>query len=318
MGAGEDTDLTCQMADLVSRAPIATLIFVQNAGAESFFLEVVEGLGNFKRSCGGKLLEDFAFHLVFEGFDCFVAIDLGRLVDRSLDAGPRDAVSNFKEIVFDQEERGLAFLFSAGCGQLFLNLDDGLDSLLGEFEGCLKFGFRKLFGTALDHEGFVFRPDVNEVEVALGVFVMGGVGDKLSCNTADAYGCDGACPRNIGDHECGGGTVKGKNIGIVLAIGAEEDGDDLGIVEVAFGKEGTERTIDHSASENLFFGGAAFSAEVATGDATHGSGFFLILDGEREKVLAVFDFGSRDCGDDDNGFAHSDEGGAVRQFGEFA
>ena len=92
----------------------------------------------------------------------------------------------------------------------------------------------------------------------------------------------------------------------------------MGIVEVTFGKEGAERTIDHSASEDLFFGWPAFAAEVATGDATHGSGFFLILDGEREKVLAVFDFGSRDCGDDDNGFAHSDEGGAVRQFGEFA
>jgi len=103
-----------------------------------------------------------------------------------------------------------------------------------------------------------------------------------------------------------------------LAIGAEKDGDDLGIVEVAFGEEGTERTIDHSASENLFFGGAAFSAEVATGDATHGSGFFFVLDGEREEVLAVFNFGSRDCGDDDNGFAHSDEGGAVGEFGKFA
>lgn len=192
-----------------------------------------------------------------------------------------------------------------------MNLDDGLNGLLGEFEGCLKFGFGKLFGTALDHEGFVFRPDVNEVEVALGVFVMGGVGDKLSCNPGDAYGRDGACPRNIGDHECGGGTVKGKNVGIVLAIGAEEDGDDLSIVEVAFGKEGTERTIDHSASENLFFGGAAFAAEVATGDATHGSGFFLILYGEGEEVLAVFDFSGGDGGDDDDGFSHGNEGGAI-------
>ena len=97
----------------------------------------------------------------------------------------------------------MALLFSAGCGQLFLNLDDGLNGLLGEFEGCLKFGFWKLFGAAFDHEGFVFRPDVNEVEVALGVFVMGGVGDKLSGDPGDAHGGDGAGPRNIGDHECG-------------------------------------------------------------------------------------------------------------------
>ena len=92
----------------------------------------------------------------------------------------------------------------------------------------------------------------------------------------------------------------------------------MGIVEVAFGKEGAEGTIDHSAGEDLLFGGPAFAAEVATGDATDGGSFFFVLHGEGEEVLAVFDFSGGDGGDDDDGFSHGNEGGAIGQFGEFA
>ena len=34
--------------------------------------------------------------------------------------------------------------------------------------------------------------------------------------------------------------------------------------------------------------------------------------------MAVFDFRSGHCGDDDDCFAHGDEGSAVREFGKFA
>ena len=318
MGAGEDTDLTCQMADLVCRAPIATLVFVQNAGAEGFFLEVVEGLGNFKRGGGRKLLEDFGFHLVFEGFDCFVAIHLGGLVDGGFNTGTGHAVGDFEQFVFDEEKGSLTFLFSVGSGQLLLDFDEGLDRLLGKFEGGFEFGFGKFFGTAFDHERFVFGADVDEVEVALGIFVMGGVGDEFPGDATDPDGGDGSGPRDVGDHEGSGGAIESEDIGVVLAVGAEENGDDLGIVVVAFGEEGTQGPIDHAAGEDLLFGRATFAAEVAAGDTANGGGFFFIFDSQGEEVLAVFHFGGGDSGDDNDRFAHGDEGGAVGQFGEFA
>ena len=45
MGTGKDTDLAREIADLVGGASVAACVFVQNAGAECFFLEVVERLG---------------------------------------------------------------------------------------------------------------------------------------------------------------------------------------------------------------------------------------------------------------------------------
>ena len=103
-----------------------------------------------------------------------------------------------------------------------------------------------------------------------------------------------------------------------MAVSTEENSDDLGVVEVALGEERPEGTIDHPACKNLLFGGATFPAEVASRNAADGGSLFLVLDGKGEEVLAVFDFGGGDGGDDDDRFAHGDEGGAIGEFGEFA
>jgi len=102
-----------------------------------------------------------------------------------------------------------------------------------------------------------------------------------------------------------------------LAVSTEKNGDDLGVVEIALREERPKGTIDHSAGENLFFSGATFPAEVASRNATDGGCLFLVFDGEREEVLAIFDFRGGDSCDDDDCFAHGDESGAIGEFGEF-
>lgn len=318
MGARKNADLACESTNLVGGTSVASFIFVEDAGAEGLFLEVIESLGDFEWGGSGEFLEDLGLNLIFEGVDGLMSCDLERLVDGGFNAGARDAVGDLEEFVFDEKERGLALCLTAGSGEFFLNFDDGLDGVLGEGEGGFELFFREFAGASFDHERFGFGANVNEVEIALGIFVMGRVSNELAGNARDADGGDRTSPRNIADHEGGRGAVEGKDIGIILAVGAEEDGDDLGVVVVAFGKEGTQRAIDHSAGEDLFLSGAAFTAEVASGDATDGGGFFFVFDGEREKVLAIFNFGGGDGGDDDDGFTHGDEGGAVGEFGKFS
>ena len=318
MGARENADLARESTNLVGGTSVASFIFVEDASAEGLFLEVIESLGDFEWGGGGEFLEDLGLNLIFEGVDGLVPCDFGRLVDGGFNAGASDAVGDLEEFVFDEEERGLALCLAAGSGEFFLNFDDGLDGVLSEGEGGFELLFGEFAGAAFDHERFGFGADVNEVEIALGIFVMGRVSDELAGNPSDADGGDRTSPRNIGDHEGGRGAVEGEDIGIILAVGAEEDGDDLGVVVVAFGKEGTQRAIDHPAGKDFFFGRAAFAAEVASGDATDGGGFFFVFDGEGEEVLAVFDFGGGNGGNDNDGFTHSDEGSAVGEFGKFS
>jgi len=177
VGSGKNADFACEIADLVSRATVATFVFVQNAGSEGFFLEVIERLGNFERSGRGEFFQDLSFDLVLQGFDGFVAIDFRGLINSGFDPRSCNAVGDLEEFVFDEEEGSLAFLFSARCGQLFLDLDDRLDGLLGELESGFEFSFGEFFGAAFDHEGFVFGADVDEVEITFGILVMSGVRD---------------------------------------------------------------------------------------------------------------------------------------------
>ena len=275
-------------------------------------------MGNFKGSRSRKLFKDLGFYLFLEGFHRFVSLDFGRLIDGGFDPGTGDAVGDFEELVLHQKQGSLAFLFTGSRGEFFLDLDDGLDCLLGEFEGSFEISLRKFFGAAFDHEGFVFGSDIDEIEVAFGVFVMGRVGDKLSIHSGDANGTDGSGPWDIGDHEGGGGAVHRKNIRIVLPVGTEKDGNDLCIVEIPLGEQRAERAVDHPAGENFFFRRAAFAAKIASGNPTHGGSLFLVFDGEGKEILAVLDLGGGDGGYDNDRFSHGDEGGPVCKFGKLA
>ncbi len=106
--------------------------------------------------------------------------------------------------------------------------------------------------------------------------------------------------------------------GSILAVRAEEDGDDLGVVEVALREERTQRAIRHAAGEDFLFGRTAFALEVTAGELADGGRFFAVIDGEREPVLAFLDGGGGNGGDEDDGLAAADGDGAVGEFGELA
>lgn len=138
--SGENTDFAREITDLIGGASVAAFVFVQNAGAERFFLEIVERLGDFEGSGCGKFFQDLRFDLVFKSFDGFVTIDFRRLINGGFDPRSRHAVGDLEEFVF-YEKKGAWRFFFRGRSQLFLDLDDRLNGLLGEFEGRLEFGF---------------------------------------------------------------------------------------------------------------------------------------------------------------------------------
>ena len=108
-------------------------------------------------------------------------------------------------------------------------------------------------------------------------------------DAADAHRADRAGERDVGDHERGARAVDGEDVGIVLAVRAEEHGDDLRVVEVALGEERAQRAVRHAAGEDFLFGGTAFALEVAAGELADRGRFFAVIDGEREPVLAFLD-----------------------------
>ena len=147
---------------------------------------------------------------------------------------------------------------------------------------------------------------------------MGGVGDELAVHAADAKGADGAAEGNVGNHQRGGGAVDAEDVGIVLAIGGEERGDDLRVVEVALGEERAQRAVRHATGEDFLLGGTALALEVAAGNLADRGRALAVLDGEGEEVLAFLDLGGGDGGDEDEGVGKADGDCAVGQVGELA
>jgi hypothetical protein len=147
---------------------------------------------------------------------------------------------------------------------------------------------------------------------------VGRVDDELAVDAADAHRADRAGEGDVGQAEGGGGAVHREHVGVVLTIGAEQDGDDLGVVEITLREERPQRAVGHAAGEDFLFGGAAFALEVTTGENAGGGGFFLVFHGEREPGLAGLHLGGGNGGDQDDGVTAADGDGTVGEFGKFA
>src|SRR4029453_18999056 len=89
---------------------------------------------------------------------------------------------------------------------------------------------------AFDHDYVVFGADINEVEVTLGALRVRRVGDELPVDAANRNGGDWTGKWNVRHAKRGGGPVERQNVGIIFAVGAEQDRDDLGVVKVSLWK----------------------------------------------------------------------------------
>ena len=316
--AREDVDFRGERADFVETATVAALLLVEDGDPEGLFLEVVEGLADFEAACVRVLGEDGGFDLVLEFADGLGAGGFARGVDGGLDAGAGDVVGDFEEFGASVEEFEFADRFTAFGAEFLLGGDEGLDGGVAEVEGLDEFLVRDFEGVAFDHDDLVFRADVDEIDIAVEALGVSWVGDELAVDATDADGAEGFGHREVREEDGGGSAVHGEDVGVVFSVSGEEERDDLGVVEVAFGEERAQRAVRHPAGEDFFFGGAAFAFEVAAWEAACGGGFFFVFDAEREEVLTVLEVGGGDSGDDDHGVAEADGDSAVREAGEFA
>ena len=147
---------------------------------------------------------------------------------------------------------------------------------------------------------------------------MGWVDDEFTIDATYANGTNRASEGDVREAKGSRGTVHREDVGVIDAIGTEEQGDDLCFVEVALGEQRTQGTVGHAAGENFLFGRAAFAFEVATGKYARSRGFLFVFHREGEPSLASFYFGCGYSGDEDDGVSAADGDGTVGEFGKFA
>ena len=74
----------------------------------------------------------------------------------------------------------------SGCAAFLAELERGVEVGLGNFPG----------GAFIHHDVF-FVANINQVEVALGLFHVRRVGDEFSVDASDAHRAERAGPRNV-------------------------------------------------------------------------------------------------------------------------
>ena len=127
---------------------------------------------------------------------------------------------------------------------------------------------------------------------------------------------DRTCERHARDGECGRCTDHRRDIRVDVRVQRHYGRDDLDFVFEALGKQRTDRPVDKTANQRLFFARAPFALEKAARDLARSVGLFLVVDGQREKVPARVGGLAANRGDEYNRLRHIDDDGAVRLAGD--
>ena len=77
-----------------------------------------------------------------------------------------------------------------------------------------------------------------------------------------------------------------QDVGIVLAVMGQHRGDDLGLVLEAVGEQRPDRPVDQARGQRLLLGRPPLALEKAARDLARSEGLFLVVDGQREEILA--------------------------------
>ena len=289
MCARQHAYFAADRAQIAVAAAIDALLFFQNTDAKRLLLHVIEGLRDSERIGFGMFFLDCGLHFLAQSVHGFGARHLAFGIKRLFDAVARNAVSDVEELLIHLKQRGLAFRSARHCRQLFLNANHLTRIPVRELECFYEFSFRHFLCRAFDHDHIVFSADVNKVEIALGPLVVCRISNELTVNATDAHRANRPCKRNIRNAQRGGRAVECENIGIILAIGAKQDGDDLCIVKISLWKKWPQRPIDHARSECFLLCRTAFAFEVAAREFSGGRRFLAVINCQRKEILTFFD-----------------------------
>ena len=227
----------------------------------------------------------------------------GDLVDHRLVLGGRlpvpQRLAGFLDQIVDQADRSLLLL-------------------VAEHDGAEHHFFGQLVGFRFDHQHGGLGAGDDEVQLRRRELGLGRVEHVLAVDVADARGADRAVERNAGQRERRRRADHRRNVGIDLGIDRHHRRDDLDLVVEAIGKQRPDRAVDEPAGQRLLLRRTAFALEEAAGDLARGVGLLLVVDGQREEVLAGLGLATGDRGDQHDGVVEAGHDGAAGLARDFA
>ena len=316
MGAWQEAHHRFDRAHRLGVAAIDTAAFLQDRAAHDVAFKLLEQLAGLHLLLRGAVGE--------HGLGLVLGFGQRRLASR-LARQAIGGVDVLADGLLERRQHGLVVrdgqiprILGGLLGEADDGIDHRLDAAVREHHAVQHFLFRQLLGFGFDHHHGVAGTGDNEIERAFLDLGLGRVEHIFAVDVADARTGDRAHEGHAGQGEGGRRRDQRQDIAFGFAIIAEHMGDHVDFVVETFREQRADRTIDQAAGERFMLSGAALALEEAAGD-TAGSGiFFLIVDGEREEILALLHTLGGGDGAQDNGFAQRGDHGGIGLTGNAA
>ncbi len=202
--------------------------------------------------------------------------------------------------------------------ELFLDPDNILVGLVGEFDGLEDDILGDFFGPRLHHDDFIFSADHNKVELAFIILGHLGIQDQLAVDIADIHGADRAS-NGISDSASTAEEPMTESISGSFSWSAESTVVTIWIsLCQLLGKQRAYGAVRHAAGEDSRLAGAPLPADKAPGYFTGGIKPLFVVDGQGQKIHPFPGFFVKTYGNQDYGIAVADGYRGVSLLGEFA
>ena len=300
-------------------APVDAQAVVENVPAHDLGLQIVEGfvdllLGELRlRALRRERREDLVLDSVHRRVALLLDGDLIGLAQLLLaDLGDR-----LGDRLFVRGHE-VARLLGGALGEANDRVDHRLETAMSGHHRLEHRLLGELLGLRLDHEHRVRRAGDDEVERRILHLLDRRIELQRPIDETDARPADGTHEGDARKRQRGGGGDHREDVGIILEIVREHGQDDLRVVPVAVDEERPDRSVDQPRDQGLALRRTALALEISAGNAARGEGLLLIVDGEREEILAGLGRLGRDHGGENGGLAPGREHGAVGLAGDLA
>ncbi len=315
--ARQHAHLDPDRTDLVERAAVEPHAAVEDRVAQHLLLELLEdglrlapALDLLFRHRPDQFLED----LVHGRVALDLVLELHRLGERQQHLLLDLAVEVAVDLLLGRRHLGLA-------GFLRHPVDHVHDLLDGRVPGFERVHHQLLaddLRARLDHHQAVLAPGDDDVEARLLALGVGRVDHDLVADQRHAHRRDGLLDRNLRQRQRGPRAGDGQHVRVVVGVGREHQGDDLGLVMPAGREQRAQRPVDGPARQHFLLGRLPLALEEPAGDAARRVGVFPVVHGEGKEIdplaLGMVVAG----GDEHDGVAVADDDRAVGLLGQLA
>ncbi len=264
--AWSDSDFDRDRPDLVRAAAVRALLLDRDPLADQRLLELVEGALRVALELGvglglrvaGVLHE----HLLLDRLARVLALELVLDLRGGVERRAVRGLDLLVELRVHLRDLDLELRLAGLLGQLALDAQSFLISLVGDVERVEDLGLWDLAGAGLDHQDRLVGAGHDQVELGvLGEVLLVGVDDEVAVDLADPYRADRGRQRHLRDHQRRGGAVHRKDVVRVDVIDRDRQRDQLGLVAPALGKQRPDRAVDQARGQRRLLPRAPLALE---------------------------------------------------------